>query len=249
MMNIKMPKINIQPIIEAEKKKQQERIETENVAAGKNPDGSPKKIEWDSMIDPATGKMKDQYQLQAGADVQVDSRAMDEIRNRGLEKGPSAWANMATEKQRLEETGALDSARAQSAGAQAQTLSNLMMRGGLSGGSRERMAGNTLRDQVMMAQQVGRQGQLDRAGIGLQDQSMKNDFLKTTAGLDFQKAGLDMQNRDYKSKVDDRNLTNLLTEFGQKRGFDMDMWKKDMEVWGANKQSEAMANSSGGGKK
>lgn len=216
---------------------------------GTDAEGKPMALQFNSMIDPATGKLKDNVQLQAGADVQVDQRAIDEIRNRALEKGPSAWAKMAEEKQRIEETGALDNARAQSAGAQAQTLSNLMMRGGLQGGSRERIARGTLKDQMLAAQQVGRQGQLDRAGIGLQDQTFKNQFLNTTADLDFRNADLGLKNREYKSRVDEVNLRNLLGETQAERDFKMGTYKERMNTWGANKQADAMAKQGGGGKK
>lgn len=220
-----------------------------NMAAqGLNEDGSPIKKDFDSLIDPATGLLKKTYQLEARPDIAVDQRAIDEIRGRAFEKGDSAWARLALNKQALEEKTALDNSRAQSAGAQAQTLAALMQRGGVSSGSRERMGSRAARDQAMAAQGVYSGGAKARADIGLQDQTQKNDFLKAIPGLDFQNAQVANANRDYQTNVQKTNIGAALADIESKRNFDMGTYQEQMKKWAAD-QSSQVAQRSGGGKK
>ncbi len=223
--------------------------DAKQASQGYGPDGRPLDVSFDSMIDPATGLLKSAYQLEARPDVTADQRAVDAIRSRGLAQGPSDWAKASLDKQKLEESGAMDSSRQQSAGAQAQTLASLMMRGGLSSGSRERLAGRSARDQMMAAQGVVRQGQQARADIGVQDENFKTDALKTTAGYDFQNAGLANQNRNYATEIQGKNLSAALNEINAKRGFEQEKWKTKMQEWGAGKTADAQKAASGGGKK
>lgn len=243
--------MNLKEMMELENVKAQNEAKRVEQARkdGYNANGRPIRPDFESQLDPATGLLQNKYQLTARPDVQVDQRAIDAIRNRGLAQGPSDWAKASLDKQALEQSGALDQARQQSAGAQAQTLANLMMRGGLSGGSRERLAGRGARDQMLAAQGVYRQGQLDRANIGVQDEQFKNQALKDTAGFDFQNANVAAQNRQYQTDVQGKNLSAALSEIQNKRAYDSEGYQERMKSWAAEQQSKAMAGASGGGKK
>lgn len=224
-------------------------LQNQNMASqGLNPDGSPIRPTFESMIDPQTGLLKQPYQLQAQPDIKVDQRAVDEIRNRALEKGPSAWAKMMLDKQGVEQTDALDKNRAQSAGAMDQNLSALMMRGGASSGARENLARLANRDQANSAQSVYRQGQLDRSNIGLQDQQQKNQFLQLVPQLDFQNAQVANANRDYSTNVQQKNIAAALADIEAKRNFDMGTYSEQMKKWAAGKQADAQASASHGKK-
>lgn len=245
--------------VEAEKKRQAqvaaeaaakeaERVKAE-AARGYDAQGRPLDPKFNSLIDATSGLLDPKYRLNGGADVTADQRAIEAIRQRGLSQGPSEWARAALDKQGLEQSSAMDQSRQQSAGAQAQTLASLMMRGGLSSGSRERLAGRSMRDQALSAQNVFRQGQTDRANIGMQDEQLKTDALKTTAGFDFQNANLGLQNRQYSTDVQKANLQAALNELQKNREFDMDKYKSKMQEWGAAKTADAQRAASGGGKK
>lgn len=216
-------------------------------AQGYDSTGRPLAAQWNSLLD-GSGNLQDKYKLNAQPDVQIDPRAMDAIRQSALRTGPSAWANMAMEKQKLEELSMMDKARQQSAGAQAQNLNALMMRGGLSGGARERMARAASRDQAMGAQGVYRQGQMDRMGINLQDEQNRRQDLNQVANLDFQKANLDSNNRAYRTQVDTMNLQSLLKENEAKRMWDANQYNEKMRAWAAGKQADAQREAGGGGK-
>lgn len=219
----------------------------QNQAQGVDSDGKPLNQTFNSLIDPATGLLQSKYQLQAGADVTAHSAAADKIRQMSMQAGPSDWAQSAYAKQGLGETDQMNAARNQSAGAQAQSLNALMMQGGLSSGARERIGNQSDRAQLMASQNVGRQGQLDRAGIDVQDQTNKNQYLNQAAGYDYQDAGLAQQNRIYDNGINQANITAAIGEVGNQRAFDQNQYNQQMQAWAANKSADAQKNASSGG--
>lgn len=216
---------------------------------GLNPDGSPIRPDFQSLRDPNTGLLKEQYQLTDQGPINVDQRAMDELRSQALSAGPSKYAQMAYDKQALEQEDQLNQSRAQSAGAQAQSQAALMMSGGLSSGARERLAASGDRNQMMAAQQVSRQGQLDRANIGLNDANLKNQMLNSTVANDLKMADVANQNRAYSTDIQKANLGNSIQDATNEQLFNMERYKNQMQAWGANKQADATARAGSGGKK
>lgn len=216
-------------------------------AQGFEADGvTPRRPEWNTMLDP-NGDLQSRYLLQAQPDVTMDQRGVDAIRSRALATGPSAWAQMATSKQGLEQLAAMDQARQQSLGAQAQAMSQMAMRGGLGGGSRERMARGSMRDQLMAAQGVNRQGQLDRYNIGLQDEQNKYAAQKDLVNADWQNAQLGLQNRSYATDVNKFNIQNTMGETDARRQADLNTYNTRMQTWAANRSADAQAKAAGGG--
>jgi hypothetical protein len=117
--------------------------------------------------------------------INADQRGMDALRERALNKGPSAWANLQTQQQQLGEQTALDqSAKAQS-GSMANAMSNLAMRGGVGGGASMRAARQSAQDQALAAQGVRRQGQMDRLGISTADEQMRQQALSQLPGAEI----------------------------------------------------------------
>jgi hypothetical protein len=225
-------------------------IYRDRILAGKNKDGSAIRPEFNSLIDPKTGLLKQPYQLQALPDIKVDSRAMDAIREDALSQGPSKYAQLMEERQRLEQSDLLDQSRAQISGAQAQTMSDLAMSGGLSSGARERLASKGMDQQAIEAQKIARSGMLDRMNIGLQDQTRKDDLLKSTVGYDFQNANVANQNRAYQTDVNRTNIESALNENNAGRMFDMTKYQEEMKKWAAGKTADVQKSAaSGGGKK
>lgn len=145
--------------------------------------------EFLNTTDVGTGKLKNSLmgdlQSQLGG-INLNTQGLEAIRQRALSSGPSAWAKMAEQKQGLEEQQARNQSVAQGASAQAQARSQLAMRGGLSGGARQRLAMQGARDQAARGQQVGAQGQLARANIGLQDEQQRTSLLSQLPGMEVQ---------------------------------------------------------------
>lgn len=79
-----------------------------------------------------------------------------------------SWKTNALAEQALQQQGSLQDARQQAASGAAQTMSNLAMRGGLSSGARERVAGNAQGNLMNANTQVGLAGAQARAGINTQ---------------------------------------------------------------------------------
>lgn len=168
----------------------------------------PEMAKFSSILD-ANGNLSSKYSAAAGPAVKADQvsagsvtagqldlnalaadpRALDAMRARSLATGDSPWAALQKQQQGLEELNARDRAGQQALGSAAMARSQLAMKGGLGGGSRERLALSSARDLNAQQQGIGRAGQLDRLGIGVADEQQKMSMLGQTAGLDLSKAG------------------------------------------------------------
>lgn len=240
--------------VEQEKQKAaalQAEIERINALAaqGRNPDGSPKRPEFASLLDPETGMLDEKYRVSWGDDITPDTRAIEAIRERALGTTPSAWYNLALQRQGLEEQGLRQGAQQQAASAQAQGRSALASKMGLSQGAAERMAKQGMRDQLMALQNVGMQGAKSRADIGLQEEQIKNQFLGALPGMETQLAGIGLQNKAGKIGLEEWNIQNALAEKRAKDQADMNAYHEQMQAFASQKQAEAMRNAGGGGGK
>ena len=162
--------------------------------------------------------------------INLNKEGLEAIRRQALSNAPSAWALKAGEKQGLEEANARDANVALNATAGNEAMSDLMMQGDWGGGAGERMARDTRRATTAGAQNVMRQGALDRSGIGMTDETNRLDLLKQLPGMEIaalqpelqktsmwgnmadseqgRKVNLDLSNRDYKTGVDKFNTAN-----------------------------------------
>jgi hypothetical protein len=217
-------------------------------AEGKNADGSAQDIKYTSKLNP-NGTLMDQYKLTAQPDIQVDMRAQNALRDRTQ---GSAWLDMMKGKQGLEEQDALMNASRGANTAAAQQMNSMAQRGGLSSGSRERMAKSAAKDAMMAQQTARRQGMMDRGNLQIQDDQTKLGLTKDLVGYDQQNAQLAGQNRDYATNTAKTNLDNTFGEQREQRQFDMEQYKAKMQAWGAEKTADAQRAAAGaarGGKK
>lgn len=188
-------------------------------AQGLNPDGSPK---FDTLIDPATGKLKDIYQLDPS---KLEGYNM--IRNLAkADLGTSDYAKTAQAKNIFERQNQIDAASAQAGAGTRQAIGTLAARGGVGSGARERIA-----SQGALGLMGAKQGAYrEAAGRGLdilgQEEQMRRGAIDKFATAEGQAAQY--------------NLGNLLAENQAKRDF-------TLEKWGAEKQAEATRKSGGGG--
>lgn len=145
--------------------------------------GNYKDVGFNSMLGDAEGRF---------AGIQADKRGLEAFRNRALDQGPSAWNKMQKERMALQEQDALDAAAQSSAGAQANAMSQLAMRGGISGGAGLRAAKMAAQEQAKALQGVRRQGMQDRLGIDVQDEQMRMQALSQLPGMELQAIQPDM---------------------------------------------------------
>lgn len=203
----------------------------------------PKRPEYQSLLDPKTGLMKEQYQLKD--DLKADTRGIEALRSRALGSGPSEAANRLTDVQRLEEAGLRDRFGNQSANAAAQARSSLASRQGLSAGASERLARQNMRDQMMGNQGIAQQGALSRANIGAQDEQQRLGILQQLPGMELQQLQPALANK----RIQETNINNALAENKATNAQGQASYEEQMKAFAANKQAEAIRNSGGGGGK
>lgn len=249
--------------------------------------GAPVYPTLNSLLDPNSGLLKSQYQLQKGADVGYESQlgnldqrlaginlnkeGLEALRKRGLSQGPSDWAKLMEQSQRLEEQTARGRAGEQQAGAQSSAFSELARKGGLSSGARERLAMQGQRGLTSSMQDISRQGQENRLGIGLQDEQQRLNILSQLPGMevqalqpDFQKVSawgqlanaeankksdLALQNRAYSTDVDKLNKLGAMNENARLDQSNLGAYSEAMKAYAAEQQAKATAASGSGGKK
>jgi len=118
--------------------------------------------------------------------IQLNKDALQELRRRSMDNGPSAWANIATQQQGIEEATNRDRAATQAASANEAARSDMASQGGMSAGARERLARNSQRDLAGARQDVARGGSTQRLAISAQDDANKTDILKALPGMEVQ---------------------------------------------------------------
>lgn len=130
---------------------------------------------------------------------------IDALQQRAFGTDTSPWAQKLYDQQALQESGALDQLGHEGALAQNQQLNSLAMQGGLEGGSRERLAKASSRDQMMARQGVFRQGQMDKLGIGINDEAQRMQLQQQMPGMNMQmdqyQTGLQQADRDVMNQI------------------------------------------------
>lgn len=187
------------------------------------------------------GNLLSQYQINAGADVTADRSALDAMKTTALSNGPSPWASMMLEKQKQEQSQAADNAALANASQLNAAKSQMAQTGGLGAGSRERLSKSSMVNGLLSQQNVNRQGSLDRANIGVQDEQQKLGLLNNVQGQENNQAQLGMQNRQYATGVDQANTQMAMTDMNAKRAFDANSYNQAMQAWGAAKSADAQA--------
>jgi hypothetical protein len=244
--------------------------------------GAPAMPDFVSQLD-KNGNIKSNYNLAPGTvnfssilpgvsnninAVNIDRNALNALKDRALQTGPSAWLQLQNQNQGLDELNQVENAKQQAAGNNAQAEAQLAMRGGISSGARERMARAGSNSALQAAQGIRRQGQGDRTNLGIADENTKTGLLSQLPGMEQsyaqfdlgkqtylgdlakqqQGAQLDTQkyNADQATNAQKFNIQNSLNEILQKRAYDMGQYNETMKAWAADKTAEAQNS---GGKK
>lgn len=213
--------------------------------------GRPIRNDYLSVTD-SNGNLLDQFQMskKIGADVNMNTQGLDEIRNRALSIGPSAWAQLAMQKQQQEEAQGINKANRQTQAAQNSAFSMLAGRGGLSAGQKERLAMQGQRQAFAGGQQARNTGLMNRLDIQMQDQKQKDAFLSQLPSQDLAKANFDQSQRAYRDSYLNQDNSLALKDIGGYNAYNSGAYDAAMKEWGTAKTADAQARaSSGGGKK
>ena len=111
-----------------------------------------------------------------GTAADPEGKGVAEMYKRAM--GEDGYEDKLLGRQRLEELDAREQAQAAMQGQLAGARSQLAMRGGLGSGARERLARGGMQDVAAQQQQIARQGQMARLGIGAQAQQRKDQLLE-----------------------------------------------------------------------
>lgn len=190
----------------------------------------PKIPEYNSIY---SSSMAMQPKVQQGL---LGMQGFNQFRDEALRQGQSPWASMALQKQGLEESSALERAKQEAASSAAQAQSNLAMRGGLSSGARERLAGAGAQNMLAMSQDIGRQGGLNRLGIGMQDEQNRIARLSQLPGMELSQQSL-------LADVGQNDVRNMMQENLARNAYNMNNYNQQMKVLAANKTAQAMEES------
>lgn len=212
--------------------------------------GRPIRNNYTSITD-AQGRLGANFSLadKMGPDIQANTQSADTMRQMANATGPSTWATLAEQSQRLQEQQALSGVNRDALANQNRAYNSLAQRGGLSQGQRERLAMQTQRSSLGSQQQIMGQGMQSRLNIGMQDQQQKNQMLGASAQADLANANFQQGQRAFNAQGQQFDINNALRDVGGLNAYNSDAYGKAMQEWGAQKQSEAQAKMSGGGKK
>lgn len=202
---------------------------------------------WQTITN-AKGEIDPKFLLQKEAPIEMDQRAGSAIRDRALASGDSPWASMQIQQNEQVANTNRENLAQQSATQRAQATNNLAMRGGVSGGARERIAREASKNQMMGNQTLGRDLSNQNLQTRIADDQAKMNALNSTVGFDKDNANLAGVNRDYSTGINQKNLSSLLTEVDSKRAFDMGLYKERMALLGAERTANAQAGASKGKK-
>lgn len=171
--------------------------------------GDSAQSDWQSQYDAMNSKRPDaitrKSRLDSKGELMADVYKL---------KGPEEWQKAALAKQGLEEAQLNDKGMHQAAGAAANARSALASKGGLTGGSAERLAKSQMNDQISMGQSAARQGLANRADIGLESENKR-------------------------SAAEKYNIEQALGERNAEDAFNQQKYQTDMQEWAAAKQGQA----------
>jgi len=196
----------------------QEEIYTEETKRLAKEAGMPQLEAYKGIESLAGGGQLTARQL-SGADIQREMEA-------------SPWLKMAMEKQAAEQSRLLGQGQQQQASQLAQARANLAMRGGLRGGSAERLAMGGAEGGLLAAQNVRGAGAIERGQLGMQGADLASRLAQFNVGQ--------------QAEADRINLQAQIANLGAQENRKLQQYGERMKGYAAEKTGQAY---SGGGKK
>lgn len=143
---------------------------------------------------------------------------------RQMEESP--WYKMALQKQGLEEANLMNQAAAQQAGALAGSRSQLAMRGGLRGGSAERLAMSGAENLASTMQKQRMAGALERSNLGMQSADLASKLAQANAQT--------------LTEAQARNIGAGISELDKQRAYELAKYQEQMKGYAAEKTGQAL---------
>lgn len=212
-------------------------------AQGLNDDGSPIRQAYDSLVDPATGKLKSGYELQTNALDPSKWDGYSKYKQEALRSGPSAWAQLQTQTNNAAAMNNKESAARQAASGMTMGNSAMAMKGGLSQGSRALAARGSARDLMMSRQQASRAGDTANMQTATTDEGNRINQL---AALSTSEQNIGQFNTTLDAKTKEYNIGNMVNDHTGKNAYADMTYQEQMKKWAANRQADATQNSGGG---
>lgn len=204
---------------------------------------------YTNLRDSKTGLLANEnYRLNAGEDIKLNTQGLDQIRSRATSTGPSAWANLMNERQGIEDTQARSGLSQNAASAQAQARASLASRRGLGGGSAERLARSGSRDLMAARQGAAQTSAGNRMNTALQDEQMRMDLLKSLPQMELASLDPQFKNKATRLQTQQYNIDQALKDKYAEDQYNMMKYQEDMKTYAAAQQANAIG-ASGGGKK
>lgn len=217
-------------------------------AQGLNPDGSPMRPDWQSLIDPKTGKLLSQYDLNISQLDPSQWQGYQQYKSEALRApgSQSPWAAIQLQKQQADELAAKSGAAQQATANNNQAYSGLAMHGGVSNGAQQMLALQNQRNLMGARQGVANTGMMNRLGIQTTDEANREAQLQNLMGSE---QNIGQFNKTLEANQGQYNINNLLQENQGQRAFQMGTYDEQMKKWAADRQAQATERSGGGGGK
>ncbi len=196
---------------------------------------------YQQVYDPLSMAFAPEVQKRLDA-LALDTRGLEAFRNEALRRGPSSWAKLSTRKQFAEEADARDRAKQEARSSQAQAEADLAMRGGLSGGARERLTAGGARNLLAMSQDVGRQGGLNRMQIGINDEQNRISQLGMLPGMENSNLQAQLQKENLWENARQSDLQRTQAENERRNQWNQMLYQQQMQAWASNRQAQATEN-------
>lgn len=189
-----------------------------------------------------------------------DQTALNALQRRALGQDTS-WLDMQNEKLKLDELNQRDRAAQQALGSAAAAESALAMRGGISGGSRERLAQNMARNVNAAQQGIGRDISGKRLDLALADDQTRTQLLSQIPDMNLRQkgfeadlnkfnigTGLDVNkfNAGQTAAAEQFNKGQALNQVQQLNDFNKYKYGQQMAGYAAGKTGDAIAAGGGG---
>jgi hypothetical protein len=129
-------------------------------------------------------------------------------------KGASPWAGLATAKQNLLASEAMDEAAKKANSQMAQQMGNLAATGGMTSGARERAIAQAPQNYLNMSADIGKQKSISGLDISMEDAKRKQGMLEKVGSLEMR----DIENRN---------------------SYNQNLYNQQMAAWAAKQQAEA----------
>lgn len=156
------------------------------------------------------------------------SQGLDALRAAALRKGPSSWLSMTQFQNAANAKNAREKGINQNAANTAGAEDALAASGGLSSGARERVQEQGQKNYISMAENVANQENQGNLGAGIADEQNRQTEVGQLTGAEEakQKDWMTAKQQDYQNQLD--------------------IYKTQMEAWGAEQQARATENSGKG---